>query len=93
MPPASPSIWVIIPTYNERENVGPIVDAVLGQFRRRTSSSSMTGLRTARELADDMAAANKAIAVLHRPAKQGWAGPTWPRSRISWPATPTSWSR
>ena len=29
MPPASPNIWIIIPTYNERENVVPITEAVL----------------------------------------------------------------
>jgi dolichol-phosphate mannosyltransferase len=72
MPPASPSIWVIIPTYNERENVGPIVDAVLGAVPLAhvlivdDGSPDGTG-----ELADEMAAANKAVAVLHRPAKQG----------------------
>jgi dolichol-phosphate mannosyltransferase len=72
MPPASPSIWVIIPTYNERDNVGPIVDAVLGAVPLAhilivdDGSPDGTG-----ELADEVAAANKAVAVLHRPAKQG----------------------
>ena len=27
---SGPSIWVIVPTYNERENVGPITEAILG---------------------------------------------------------------
>jgi dolichol-phosphate mannosyltransferase len=72
MPPASPTIWVIIPTYNERDNVGPIVDAVLGAVPLAhilivdDGSPDGTG-----ELADEVAAANKAVAVLHRPAKQG----------------------
>ena len=72
MPPASPNIWVIIPTYNERENVGPIVDAVLGAVPQAhilvvdDGSPDGTG-----KLADEMAAANHAIAVLHRQAKQG----------------------
>jgi dolichol-phosphate mannosyltransferase len=72
MPPASPSIWIIIPTYNERDNVGPITDAVLGAVPEAhvlivdDGSPDGTG-----ELADEMAAANPAISVLHRPAKQG----------------------
>jgi dolichol-phosphate mannosyltransferase len=72
MPSASPSIWIIIPTYNERDNVGPITDAVLGAVPDAhvlivdDGSPDGTG-----ELADQMAAANSAIAVMHRSAKQG----------------------
>jgi dolichol-phosphate mannosyltransferase len=72
MPPASPSIWIIIPTYNERENVGPITDAVLATVPDAhvlvvdDGSPDGTG-----ELADEMAAKNPAISVLHRKAKQG----------------------
>ncbi len=72
MPPASPNIWVIIPTYNERDNVGPITEAVLATVPEAhvlivdDGSPDGTG-----ELADEMAAANPAIAVLHRSAKQG----------------------
>ena len=72
MPPASPSIWVIIPTYNERENVGPIVAAVLEAVPDAhvlivdDGSPDGTG-----DLADQMAAANQAVAVLHRQSKQG----------------------
>ena len=72
MPPASPNIWVIIPTYNERENVGPIVDGVLSAVPDAhilvvdDGSPDGTG-----DLADELAAANKSIAVLHRHAKQG----------------------
>jgi dolichol-phosphate mannosyltransferase len=72
MPPASPSIWIIIPTYNERENVGPITDAVLaavpGAHVLIVDDGSPDGTGA---LADEMALTNSAIAVLHRPAKQG----------------------
>ena len=72
MPPASPSIWIIVPTYNERDNVGPITEAVLAAVPEAhvlivdDGSPDGTG-----ELADEMARANPAIAVLHRAAKQG----------------------
>jgi dolichol-phosphate mannosyltransferase len=72
MSPASDKIWIIIPTYNERENVGPITEAALAAVPGVNvlivddGSPDGTG-----ELADQMAAANPAIAVLHRQAKQG----------------------
>ena len=72
MPPVNPSVWIIIPTYNERDNVGPITDAVLGAVPGAhvlivdDGSPDGTG-----ELADELAARNPAIAVLHRQAKQG----------------------
>jgi dolichol-phosphate mannosyltransferase len=72
MPPASPSIWIIIPTYNERENIGPITDAVLATVPDAhvlivdDGSPDGTG-----ELADEISRANPAISILHRPAKQG----------------------
>ncbi len=72
MPHVSPSVWIIVPTYNERENVGPITNAILGVVPEAhvlivdDGSPDGTG-----ELADDMAARNPAIAVLHRQAKQG----------------------
>jgi dolichol-phosphate mannosyltransferase len=72
MPAASPSTWIIVPTYNERENVGPITDAILGAVPDAhvlivdDGSPDGTG-----EIADEMAAKNPAIAVLHRTEKQG----------------------
>jgi len=72
MPSASPSIWIIVPTYNERENVGPITEAILGAVPDAhvlivdDGSPDGTG-----DLADEMAAKNPAIAVLHRTQKQG----------------------
>jgi dolichol-phosphate mannosyltransferase len=72
MPPANPRIWIIVPTYNERDNIGPITEAVLEVVPEAhvlivdDGSPDGTG-----ELADKMAVANPAIAVLHRGAKQG----------------------
>src|SRR5450830_798770 len=72
MPSASPNVWIIILTYNECENVGPITEAVLSAVPDAhvlivdDGSPDGTG-----QLADAMAAANPAIAVLHRAAKQG----------------------
>jgi dolichol-phosphate mannosyltransferase len=72
MQPSGPSIWIIVPTYNERDNVGPIADAILATVPDAhvlivdDGSPDGTG-----ELADEMARANSAISVLHRPAKQG----------------------
>ena len=67
-----PSIWIAVPTYNERENVGPITEAILGAVPDAhvlvvdDGSPDGTGA-----LADELAAANPRIAVLHREAKQG----------------------
>ncbi len=68
----SPRIWIIVPTYNERDNVGPIAEAVLeavpGAHVLIVDDGSPDGTG---QLADEMAAANPAIAVLHREKKQG----------------------
>jgi dolichol-phosphate mannosyltransferase len=72
MPSDSPVIWIIVPTYNEHENVGPIVTAILGAVPEAhvlivdDASPDGTG-----KIADEMAARNPAIAVLHRQAKEG----------------------
>jgi dolichol-phosphate mannosyltransferase len=72
MPPANPQIWIIVPTYNERDNVGPITEAILEVVPDARvlivddGSPDGTG-----ELADEMASKNPAISVLHREAKQG----------------------
>jgi dolichol-phosphate mannosyltransferase len=68
----SERILVIIPTYNERNNVSLIVPAALEQDPRLhvlvvdDSSPDGTG-----ELADELAAADPRVHVLHRSAKEG----------------------
>jgi dolichol-phosphate mannosyltransferase len=64
--------WVIVPTYDEADNVGPITAAILAALPAATvlvvddDSPDGTG-----RLADDLAAADPRIRVLHRSAKQG----------------------
>ena len=64
--------WVVLPTYNEIENLPLIAPAILGQLPEATllvvddSSPDGTGA-----LADRMAAENPKVRVLHRAAKQG----------------------
>ena len=72
-PVAAPAaVWIIVPTYNERDNVGPISDAILAAVPDAhilfvdDGSPDGTG-----ELADELASKHPAIAVLHRRAKQG----------------------
>jgi dolichol-phosphate mannosyltransferase len=75
-PPAGPAPevvpWVVLPTYNEADNLGPIVGAILEHLPRATvlvvddGSPDGTG-----RLADELAAADPRVRVRHRPAKQG----------------------
>lgn len=64
--------WVVLPTYNEAQNLPGIAAAVLEQLPGATllvvddGSPDGTG-----ELADTLAAANPFVRVLHRPGKQG----------------------
>src|SRR4051794_36668860 len=82
MPVALPgSVWVVIPTYNERENIVPIVEAVRGELDSLgaehtvlvvdDSSPDGTGA-----IADRLAASDPHVQVLHRPAKRG-LGPAY----------------
>ena len=70
--PAAPRIWMLVPTYNERENVGPIIEAILATVPEANvlvvddGSPDGTG-----DVADELAGQNPQIAVLHREAKQG----------------------
>jgi len=65
-------VWVVLPTYNERENLSGIADEVLDTLPEARllvvddSSPDGTG-----DLADTLAAANPRVEVLHRPAKEG----------------------
>jgi dolichol-phosphate mannosyltransferase len=76
--PRTPDVWVILPTYNEAENLERIVGAVLEQLpeSRRIlivddNSPDGTG-----EIADRLADADDSIAVLHRERKEG-LGPAY----------------
>jgi dolichol-phosphate mannosyltransferase len=65
-------VWVVLPTYNERENIEMLVGAVLEQLPEASvlvvddNSPDGTG-----ELADTMAAREPRVSVLHRPDKEG----------------------
>jgi dolichol-phosphate mannosyltransferase len=65
-------VWVVLPTYNERENLERIADAILAAIPQAgllvvdDNSPDGTG-----QLADTLAARNERIEVLHRPAKHG----------------------
>lgn len=68
-------ISVVIPTYDERENIAQIVEAVTGQGYRLLvvddGSPDGTG-----HLVDTLAGDNPLLSVLHRPSKQG-LGPAY----------------
>jgi dolichol-phosphate mannosyltransferase len=79
-PPADPPAdaakyagsWVVLPTYNEAENLPRIAPLILERIPGATllvvddNSPDGTG-----RLADEMAAADGSVRVLHRPGKQG----------------------
>jgi dolichol-phosphate mannosyltransferase len=65
-------VWIALPTYNERENLEPLMVALLAQVPDARvlviddGSPDGTG-----ELADRLASADRRIAVLHRTSKEG----------------------
>jgi dolichol-phosphate mannosyltransferase len=65
-------VWVVLPTYDERENLEPIADAILAALPQAgllvvdDNSPDGTG-----QLADTLAAQNERIEVLHRTAPRG----------------------
>jgi dolichol-phosphate mannosyltransferase len=71
-----PGVWLVLPTYNEAENIGPLVRAALPQLAGAElphrilivddNSPDGTG-----RLADELAAEFDQVQVLHRPGKQG----------------------
>ncbi len=78
MPDPAAETWLVIPTYDEADNIEAIVSAALERLppSRRVlvvddSSPDGTG-----EIADRLAAADPAVAVIHRPAKDG-IGPAY----------------
>jgi dolichol-phosphate mannosyltransferase len=72
MSPPAPAIWVVVPTYDEADNIRPLTTAILTALPEATvlvvddSSPDGTG-----HIADELAAADARIRVRHRPAKQG----------------------
>jgi dolichol-phosphate mannosyltransferase len=81
VPPAHPrtaDVWVILPTYNEAENLERIVGAVLEELPPSgrvlvvdDNSPDGTG-----EIAERLAGSGESISVLHRPRKEG-LGPAY----------------
>lgn len=69
---AGRGVWVVLPTYNERENLEPMAAAILAALPEASllvvddSSPDGTG-----EIADTIAARAERVSVLHRPGKQG----------------------
>jgi dolichol-phosphate mannosyltransferase len=69
---AGRGVWVVLPTYNERENLERMAAAILASLPEASllvvddGSPDGTG-----ELADTVAARESRVSVLHRPAKQG----------------------
>jgi dolichol-phosphate mannosyltransferase len=71
-----PGVWLVLPTYNEAENIGPLVRAAVPQLAGSglphrilivdDNSPDGTG-----RLADELAAEFDQVQVLHRPGKQG----------------------
>jgi dolichol-phosphate mannosyltransferase len=69
---AGRGVWVVLPTYNERENLEPMAAAILRALPQASllvvddGSPDGTGV-----IADTLAAGEPRVSVLHRPAKQG----------------------
>ena len=75
---APPETWLILPTFNEAENIAPLVEAVQAELPAGArvlivddSSPDGTG-----EIADRLAAERERVAVLHRPLREG-LGPAY----------------
>jgi dolichol-phosphate mannosyltransferase len=80
-PPADGPAWVILPTYDEAENVVPMLDAVLAVadasgFEMRVLVVDDGSPDGTADLAEGVAARDPRVAVLRRPAKEG-IGPAY----------------
>ena len=70
--PSGTGTWIVLPTYDEADNIGPVSAAILASLPGATllvvddDSPDGTG-----HLADELAAADPRIRVRHRVAKQG----------------------
>ncbi len=69
---AGRGVWVVLPTYNERENIEPMATAILAALPEASllivDDSSPDGTGT---LADTIAAREARVSVLHRSRKEG----------------------
>jgi dolichol-phosphate mannosyltransferase len=72
------TVWLVVPTYNEAENLEPLVGEALARLPADSrvlvvddSSPDGTG-----DIADRLAAEHSAVSVLHRPRKEG-LGPAY----------------
>jgi len=80
---AGRGVWIALPTYNERENLEPLLAAVLNQLPEARvlviddGSPDGTG-----DLADRLARADRRIEVMHRVSKEG-LGEAY-RAGLSW---------
>jgi dolichol-phosphate mannosyltransferase len=68
--------WLVLPTYNEAENLESMVRAVLPELERADVEPRVLVVDDASpdgtgEIADRLAAEHEAVQVLHRPGKQG----------------------
>ncbi len=70
--------WLVLPTYNEAENVGPIVAAALAKLppSARVLIVDDNSPDGSGEIADRLAAEQERVEVLHRPRKEG-LGPAY----------------
>jgi dolichol-phosphate mannosyltransferase len=72
MSPSTSGIWFVLPTYNEKDNVRPMTEAILATVPEASvlivddNSPDGTGA-----IADQLAVERENVAVLHREAKQG----------------------
>jgi len=72
MSPANSRIWFVLPTYNEKDNLRPITEAILATVPEASllivddNSPDGTGA-----IADELASELANVAVLHRAAKEG----------------------
>src|SRR4051794_5440624 len=76
--PGSGPAWLVLPTYNEADNLEPLIEAALAKLPAEArvlvvddNSPDGTG-----RIADRLAAAEERIEVLHRPRKEG-LGPAY----------------
>ncbi len=75
MQDAEPNVAVVIPTYNEADNIEPIARSVRKHGYRLVIVDDNSPDGTGR-VADSLAAGDEGISVVHRPAKQG-LGPAY----------------